>query len=166
MCIFDRLNRLLEVCLVLLLVFMVVVVFGNVVLRYVFHSGIAAIEELSRYAFVWSTFIGGVVVMRQNGHLTFDSLVRRLGPTGQAVCRLCCHFLVILVAAVLAKGGWEQVVSNIGKSGQPSGFPMAVFYSIGPIAGVLMILSSLEQIGHLGGHFFQRGSRRAAPKLL
>ena len=47
--------KLLELLLVLLLAAMVVMVFGNVVLRYAFNSGITVSEELSRWAFVWMT---------------------------------------------------------------------------------------------------------------
>lgn len=143
---FAYVNRLLELMLVILLVCMVVMVFGNVVLRYVFHSGIAAIEELSRYAFVWSTFIGGVVLMRQQGHLTFDAVVRRIGRRGQMICQMLCHLLVIFIAFTLVTGGWAQMISNIGKTAQSSGFPMEWFFVIGPLAGILMIASSLEQL--------------------
>lgn len=143
---FAYVNRLLELMLVILLVCMVVMVFGNVVLRYVFHSGIAAIEELSRYAFVWSTFIGGVVLMRQQGHLTFDAVVRRIGRRGQMICQMLCHLLVIFIAFTLVTGGWAQMISNIGKTAQSSGFPMEWFFFIGPLAGILMIASSLEQL--------------------
>ena len=54
--------KLLEKLMVVLLTAMVVMVFGNVVLRYLFDSGIDVSEELSRYVFVWLTFIGAVVV--------------------------------------------------------------------------------------------------------
>lgn len=37
---------------------MVVLVFTNVVLRYALNSGIAVSEELSRWLFVWLTFLG------------------------------------------------------------------------------------------------------------
>lgn len=143
---FAHVNRLLEVMLVLLLAGMVVMVFGNVVLRYVFHSGVAAIEELSRYAFVWSTFIGGVVLMRQHGHLTFDTVVRRLGKRGQMLCQALCQLLIIFIAATLTTGGWAQMMTNLGKTAQSSGFPMEWFYAIGPLTGILMIVSSLEQL--------------------
>lgn len=144
--IFDHINRLLELFLVLLLCIMVVMVFGNVVMRYAFHSGIAAIEELSRYAFVWSTFIGGVVLMRQNGHLTFDTVIRRLSRRGQVVSQAISHLLIIFIATVLCIGGWAQMMNNMGNTAQSSGFPMALFYAIGPLAGILMIVSSLEQL--------------------
>lgn len=143
---FSHLNTLLEFLLVLLLAFMVVIVFGNVVLRYAFHSGIAAIEELSRYAFVWSTFIGGVVLLRQHGHLAFDTLVRRMDRSRQRICDGLCQLLIICVSVVLVLGGWEQMMANMGKTAQSSGFRMEWFYAIGPLAGTLMVVSSLEQI--------------------
>ena len=52
----DRLCRLFAVLMVACLAGMVVMVFGNVVLRYGFNSGITASEELSRWLFVWMTF--------------------------------------------------------------------------------------------------------------
>ncbi|NDY93911.1 TRAP transporter small permease, partial [Ideonella livida] len=48
---------LIEQLMVGLLAVMVVLVFGNVVLRYAFNSGITVSEELSRWAFVWLTFL-------------------------------------------------------------------------------------------------------------
>ena len=78
--------RLLEMLLVVLLVAMVLMVFGNVVLRYGFNSGITFSEELSRWAFVWMTFLGAIVALKDNGHLGTDMLVGRVGPTGKKVC--------------------------------------------------------------------------------
>ncbi|NDY93052.1 TRAP transporter small permease, partial [Ideonella livida] len=54
----KRYCQALEWALVGLLAVMVVLVFGNVVLRYAFNSGITVSEELSRWAFVWLTFLG------------------------------------------------------------------------------------------------------------
>jgi TRAP-type C4-dicarboxylate transport system permease small subunit len=76
------LNRCIDLCcralgalMVLCLVLMVVMVFINVVLRYAFNSGINVSEELSRWLFVWMTFMGAVVALRERGHLGTDMLV-------------------------------------------------------------------------------------------
>ncbi len=143
---FHLLHRLLELLLVLLLAFMVIAVFANVVLRYAFHSGIASVEELSRFAFVWATFIGGVILMREQGHLGFDSLSRKLGPNGQLACKVLSDVLIIGVALFLAWGGWQQLLANLGKHAQVSGLPMAWFFAVGPVAGILMALYALEDL--------------------
>jgi TRAP-type C4-dicarboxylate transport system permease small subunit len=54
----DAFCRLIEGLIALLLAVMVVLVFGNVVLRYAFNSGISFSEEVSRWLFVWLTFLG------------------------------------------------------------------------------------------------------------
>jgi TRAP-type C4-dicarboxylate transport system permease small subunit len=73
---------LMVVCLAL----MVVMVFGNVVLRYGFNSGITVSEELSRWLFVWMTFLGAVVAVRNHAHLGTDTLVSRLPVVGKKIC--------------------------------------------------------------------------------
>ena len=140
----NCLQKMLEVMLALLLAFMVITVFGNVVLRYLFHSGLPYIEELSRFAFVWVTFIGGVVLLRGNGHLGFDSLVHRLPPKAKMASRLVCNAAIIFLSGMLVSGGWMQVLANLGERSQSAGFPMGIFYSVGPFAGGLMILVMLE----------------------
>src|SRR5687768_15471997 len=74
--------HLLKVTMVLCLVLMVILVFGNVVLRYGFNSGITVSEELSRMFFVYLTFCGAIVAMRDHLHLGVDSLVKRLPVLG------------------------------------------------------------------------------------
>src|SRR3712207_9594758 len=74
---------LLKGLIALFLAVMVVLVFGNVVLRYAFNSGITVSEELSRWLFVWLTLLGAIVAMREHGHLGVDSLVKRLPTSGK-----------------------------------------------------------------------------------
>ncbi len=73
---------------------MVVLVFGNVVLRYAFNQGITVSEELSRIFFIWLTFLGAVVAMRDHAHLGVDSLVRRLSPTGARIALVAGHIMM------------------------------------------------------------------------
>jgi hypothetical protein len=63
----DLFFRLLELLVVVALVAMVIMVFGNVVLRYGFNSGITMSDEMSRYCFIWLTYIGAMIAMREKG---------------------------------------------------------------------------------------------------
>src|SRR5688500_13532205 len=82
----DQICRLFTFLMVVCLALMVVMVFGNVVLRYVFNSGLTVSEELSRWLFVWMTFLGAVVAMRKHAHLGTDMLVARLPLAGKKAC--------------------------------------------------------------------------------
>ncbi len=63
----EKLTKAVEWVLITMFGIMAVLVFGNVVLRYGFNSGITASEELSRWLFVWMTFLGAIVAMRRHG---------------------------------------------------------------------------------------------------
>ena len=96
----DLYCRALGALMVLCLTLMVVMVFTNVVLRYAFNSGINVSEELSRWLFVWMTFMGSVVALRQRGHLGTDMLVARLSVRGKRAVLGLCVDVVLLCAGV------------------------------------------------------------------
>lgn len=115
---------------------MVVLVFGNVVLRYAFNSGIAVSEELSRWLFVWLTFLGAVVGLREHAHLGTDMLVGRLGARGKKVCLVVAYALMLLMCWMLFRGALEQTKINWDVTAPSSGASMAWFYSVGLVFGV------------------------------
>ena len=108
----DRFCRLLEALMVLLLALMVVLVFGNVVLRYAFDSGITVSEELSRWLFVWMTFLGAIVAIKEHGHLGTDMLVARLPKAGKKACLIVGHLLMLYVTWLLSDGSLTQTKIN------------------------------------------------------
>jgi TRAP-type transport system small permease protein len=130
--------KLLELLLVVLLAAMVLMVFGNVVLRYGFNSGITFSEELSRWAFVWMTFLGAIIALKDNGHLGTDMLVGRLGPTGKKVCLAIAETLMLYSVWLIFSGSWSQVVISREVEAPVTGWSMAWL----PAAGVVFAVSA------------------------
>ena len=114
---FDRmagaLMRRLETAIGLILAVMVVLVFGNVVLRYGFNSGIAISEEVARYLFIWLTFIGAVIALHEHAHLGVDSLLRALPRKGRVACVVASDLLMLATAVLLFHGSWKQTLINL-----------------------------------------------------
>jgi TRAP-type C4-dicarboxylate transport system permease small subunit len=106
--------KLLEGLLVLCLGAMVLMVLGNVILRYGFNSGITVSEELSRFAFVWLTFVGAVVGLREGAHLGVDTLVRKLPLLGRRLCFIASEALMLLCCVLFFIGTWRQHGINAG----------------------------------------------------
>ena len=109
---FDRTCQFIEYLIAAFMAGMVVLVFGNVMLRYGFNSGITLSEELSRWVFVWMTFLGAIVALRKHEHLGTDMLVGRLGPLGKKICMGISQLLMLFVCVLLFKGAYEQAVIN------------------------------------------------------
>ena len=132
----DGYCRLLEWAIVLALALMVVLVFGNVVLRYAFNSGITESEELSRWLFVWMTFMGAIVALKEHAHLGSDMLVSRLGPKGQRACLVLGQLLMLYASWLLLKGSWQQAVINLEVQAPVTGASTAIFYASGVVFAV------------------------------
>ena len=123
--------RLLRAVIAVLLAAMVVLVFGNVVLRYGFNSGIAVSEELSRWLFVWITFMGAVVALREHAHLGTDVLVSRLPPLGKKVCFAIANLAMLYVCYLVFRGGLEQTRINMDVLAPSTQLPLAVVHAAG-----------------------------------
>jgi TRAP-type transport system small permease protein len=130
--------KLLELLLVALLAVMVVMVFGNVVLRYGFNSGITVSEELSRWAFVWMTFLGAIVAIKDNGHLGTDMLVSRLGATGKKVCLAIAETGMLYCTWLIFSGSLMQTRISWDVEAPVTGWSMAFL----PIAGLVFAVSA------------------------
>jgi TRAP-type C4-dicarboxylate transport system permease small subunit len=137
--IIDKFFALLKFITVTLLVLMVILVFGNVVLRYVFNSGITVSEELARWFFVWLVFLGAVVGQRERAHLAVTMGIMPMSPFWRRVTFFFMTLLVLACAILVAHGSWVQLVINLHVTSPAAGLSMAWFFGAGLAVGVLSI---------------------------
>ena len=136
----DAYFRFLKFLVVFFLATMVILVFGNVVLRYGFNSGITVSEEVSRWAFVWLTFTGAIIAMRENTHLGMDTVVSRLPKLGKQICYVLSHVIMIACVLLFMSGAYDQTIINLGVEAPASGLSSGFFYGVGLFFGVPALL--------------------------
>ena len=154
----DLYCRALKAIIAVMLAVMVVLVFGNVVLRYLFNSGITISEELSRWLLVWLTFLGAVVALREHAHLGVDTLVRRLPAAGKRACFVLNYGLMLFADVLLLKGSWAQTLINWGDRAPATGLSVGIFYLAGVVFGIsaaAVLLFDLIQV--LAGNTSEAG---------
>lgn len=134
----DLFFKLAELTLVIMLSTMVIMVFGNVVLRYGFNDGIISSEELSRYLFIWITFLGAIVTMRENAHLGLDTVVRKLSLRGKKVAFAISNVLMLGCCALMFYGTFKQHGINATTRSAVTEIPMSWVYGIGYITSLAM----------------------------
>ena len=128
--------RLIEILIAAFLAVMVVMVFGNVVLRYAFNSGIIASEEVSRWLFLWVTFLGAIVALKEHGHLGTDALISRLPVLGKKICLVLGHLLMLYATWLVFSGALAQVRINLHVEAPVTGASMAFVYGTGVVFAV------------------------------
>ncbi len=126
--------KVCEAAMAAMLAVMVVMVFGNVVLRYGFNSGIVTSEEAARFLFVWLTFVGAVVAMYEGTHLGVDSLVRMVNTQGKKWLFGISSALMLSCCVLLFIGSYKQTMINLTVPSAVMEIPMALMYGIGMVA--------------------------------
>ena len=150
----DLFFRFREFLLVLLLAGMTVMVFTNVVLRYVFSSGLDVSEEMSRFFFVWLIFIGAVVAMRSHGHMGFDLLVSSSRPMARRALLFISNGLIVFVCWMLVDGAWQQSGVTATDRSPVTGLSMIfVFGIVIPSAIGIGAIALMRMVGVLRGTY-------------
>jgi len=145
----DRYCRLLGIAMVACLAVMVVLVFGNVVMRYGFNSGFTLSEELSRWLFVWMTFLGAVVAVHERAHLGTDTLVSRLPVAGKKLCLGATYLLMLYLCWLLLRGAWQQTLINADATSAVMQVSMGILYASGvvfAVSAIVMLAGSLWRL--------------------
>lgn len=89
-------KKILEAILAINLAVLSCIVFINIILRYGFQTSILSVDELSRYLFVWLTFIGAIVAFMDNTHVQVTFLVEKLSPRMATTSRSGYPFLNLI----------------------------------------------------------------------
>ena len=132
----DIFFKLVEGALALMLVAMLLMVLGNVILRYGFGTGISASEELSRTLFVWITFVGAVVATRDGAHLGVDSMIANLPHRGKVACAVLSEVIVLACCVLIFWGTWQQHAVNATTASLVTGMPLIWVFGVGYVVSL------------------------------
>ena len=142
----DIFCRLVEILIAAFLAVMVVMVFGNVVLRYAFNSGIIVSEEVSRWLFLWVTFLGAIVALKEHSHLGSDALISRLPLLGRKICLAIGHLLMLYATWLVFFGALAQARINLHVEAPVTGASMAFVYGTGVVFAVFAVVLLLRDL--------------------
>lgn len=138
-----------EYLLVGSLVFNVILVFVQVIMRSVFNYSLSWSEELSRYIFIWQTWLGASTALKYNEHIKVELIFSFVkNKKIQNVVRFLANIIWFLFSLFLAYNGWELVQSMIARNALSSGMrvPLAFIYVTLPFSSFIICLRLLPII--------------------
>lgn len=142
----DKLFKGIDCLTGILTGLMVLFVFLNVVLRTFFNSGLTWSEELSRYLFVYVTYIGAISAMRANAHLGVDTLISRVRPGLQMTLYVISQGLIAALMGILVHGSVKMVIQNVASKTAALGISYSVLYFAGIITGLSIAVMAIANI--------------------
>jgi TRAP-type transport system small permease protein len=129
--------------MILLLAAMALIVFANVVLRYLTNASIEWGEEVARHMMIWLTFIGSGIVLRYGGHIAIENLQDAM-PTrmGQAM-RALVALLLLAFFLMLIWTGYAYTQRTMLQLTASTQIPFGYIYAAIPVGGVLLLIHFL-----------------------
>jgi TRAP-type C4-dicarboxylate transport system permease small subunit len=148
----DFLNRICEVALIILLAAMALVVFLQVVFRYILHLPLFWTEEFARYCLVWASLLGAAVALKRGEHIAVTLFLDHFPKRAARALIVVAQISVILILAVMAWGGIKLVLVTSAQISPALRIPMAVPYLALPVGSVIMLF-------HVASSIMQRPDR-------
>ena len=139
-----RLYRLLKTVCFILMLAMVVIIFSQVLARYFFANSLSWSEEVGRYIFVWMTFLGAAIAVRNKMHVMLDMFVMRFPPVLQKICLAISYLSMLVFTAVLIWGGFRFVAKGSHQISAAMQLPMHYVYVVLPVGGALIFFYLLK----------------------
>lgn len=129
-------DRLLETTCVALMLVAVAVACLQVVLRYIFRSGLPWPEEVATWAFAWAVFLGMAIATGREAHISIDVVLRRLSPRRRTGLEFVIRAIMAAASIMLVLHGMDYVQRAIAASPALQ-LPMKYFFLAVPVGGAL-----------------------------
>ena len=128
----DRIGAIEQALGIGLILLIVAAIALQVFTRYALGLPIAWVEESATYAFIWATFVGASLGLKESRHILIATFGARLPPRAAAALRVVVWLLVIAMLVLLIVQG-VKVIGVEGRSrtiSLPVELPRSLFYSL------------------------------------
>ena len=113
---------------------MSVIIFTNVVLRYVTSDSLEWAEEVARHMMIWLTFLGAGPVLRYGGHIAVENLQDALPRAGAIALRAVVALLLFAFFGFMVWYGLLYMERTQFQTTAVTQIPFAYIYSAMPSA--------------------------------
>jgi TRAP-type C4-dicarboxylate transport system permease small subunit len=124
----------------------VLLVFGNVLSRFIFSFDVAWSGELVGFLLLWTTFLGGAAAARRGAHMRIGELVETLRGRPRAAVEALGQALVVLVLLLLVWYGGIIVARTWPQETTVLYWPVGLLYASLPVGALLTLVYVLRDL--------------------
>lgn len=126
-----------------LFIVMTLIVFMQVIFRYVFRNSLTWSEEIARYMLVWIIFIGAGYVLGQGAHVNLDILFTRFPGKLRFILAKINAVLLLGFSFIIIRYGYELMTIGFKQKSSAMQIPMNYIYTVIPLGGLIIMFYCL-----------------------
>lgn len=146
--ILERYDKAEEYILIGSLVLTVVIIFIQVVMRYVFNASLSWSEELTRYIFIWQIWLGASIGLRDKKHIKVEIMEMFISPKSKSVLDLLADLIWMAANIYLIYSGTLLVKALIKNHSVSTALqlPLWIVYLALPFSSVALVVRQILAI--------------------
>lgn len=125
---------------VLMFLLMVSLCILQVICRYVLKLSLSFTEELSRFLFIWVTFLGTAMALKKHQHVKMDLLVSVFPARIRKAVEQSVGAFTVFIYGILIYSGIGVMEKTMDQTSAAMNFPMGLVYAAVPVSFAVMIL--------------------------
>ncbi|UQZ89308.1 TRAP transporter small permease [Deltaproteobacteria bacterium Smac51] len=135
--------------LVASLVFTVLIIFLQIVMRSIFNSSLSWSEELARYIFIWQIWLGMSIGVRDNKHIKVEILFQYVHGRGEKIIKIVATILAIFMCGFLVWYGAKMTNNAMTRNSLSAAmrFPLWIVYLSLPFSSLVTGLRYICVLG-------------------
>jgi TRAP-type C4-dicarboxylate transport system permease small subunit len=145
----QKIDRIIELFLVIIMSLLVIDVLWQVFSRYILNSPSSFTDELAGFLLIWVGLFGAAYVTGKNEHLAIDLLLTKLSASGKLKLETIINLLIILFTVfVLILGGTWLVYTRFTLEVKSAALqiPLGYVYIVLPISGFMILYYSIDNL--------------------
>jgi TRAP-type C4-dicarboxylate transport system permease small subunit len=139
------LNRVIKYMAGTLTGAMAVLVFLQVLCRYLLKAPLDWTEEMSTFAFAWMALLGASIGLRNEEHPRLDIFLKRFPRVVQKAAQLVINVSILFMLLVLLIYGMKLMMAMRMQSTAALGYSVAFVYAVLPFSAAIMLVHVLAQ---------------------
>lgn len=128
------------------LVIMVILIFTQVITRYIFHFVLTWSEETSIILMIWFGFISVAIGVKRGIHLNISALVNLFPKSLQKIIYILDEVAVLVFGIIAVTCGIDLTKATLDSTLPATQLPSAVIYAVLPVSGVMLSIYALVRI--------------------
>lgn len=135
------------------LMFSVILVFMQVVMRYVFQDSLSWSEELARYIFLWQIWLGASYAAKEGRHLRIEIVKEFLSARGKVLFECLVTAIWVAFCVFLAFKSYELTYKLFARMqvSPAMRIPIGIAYASVPVGTTLMGLRLVQRVCRMLG---------------
>ncbi len=139
----QRLNQAMKFLAGFLIAAMTILVFLQVIFRYLLDAPLDWSEEMASFAFVWMALLGASVGLKNDDHPRLDIFFQVFPDGIQKLCSLIINLAILFMLVVLFIFGLKLTIAMQMQRTAALGYSISYVYAVLPLSAIIMFIHVL-----------------------